>query len=138
MYKTALWSVLVVSKMRPLSKSTARELLKRLNAAEDSEVREILIMSPTSFKIELSVQDPNRGYDWINIAFEISGITDALLVDDAKLSYLDMSNGIGIIFENENIGFTNSKCESLSKIRENQLYFIGASIKYEELPFREF
>ncbi len=124
--------------MRPLSKSTAKELLERLDGAKESELREITMIDPTSFKVELSVQDCGRGYDWINIAFELSGVIDANLVDDAKLSFLDMSDGVSIVFEEGSVGFANSECDSLSKIRESQLYLIGSSIKYEELPFREF
>ncbi len=123
--------------MKPLSKSSARELLERLDSAKDSELREIIIMSPTSFKIELSVQDANRGYDWINVAFYISDIIDAQLVDESKLAFLDMSSGISIIYEDSRVGLGNSQCESLSYLSESQLYFIGDSIKYEELLFRE-
>src|SRR5210317_1073049 len=94
MYKTALWNVSAVNKMRPLSKSSVKTLSERFNALKDSEVREITMMSPTAFKIEFSVQDANRGYDWINLAFEVSGVSDANLVDDSKLGFLDMSEGI--------------------------------------------
>lgn len=123
--------------MKPLTKLSSRALLERFDAARDSEVREIKTIGPTSFKIELSVQDSNRGYDWINIAFEIDGVTDALLVEDTKLKFLDLSEGISIVFENNKVGLSNSNCDSLSKTVESQLYLIGVSIKYEELPFRE-
>ncbi len=137
MYKTALWSVSGVNKMKPLSQSSSKELLERLDSAKESELREITMMEPTSFKIELSVQDSGRGYDWTNIAFLMSGVLDANLVDDSKLSFLNTSDGISIVFEEGSVGFANSECDSLSKIRESQLYLIGSSIKYEELPFRE-
>jgi hypothetical protein len=95
------------------------------------------MMSPTAFKIEFSVQDANRGYDWINLAFEVSGVSDANLVDDTKLGFLDMSEGISIVFEDNSVGLCNAECESLCNVRESQLYLIGTTIKYEELPFRE-
>jgi len=137
MFRIALWSVLVVNKMKPLSKSSSKELLERLDAAKDSEVRQITLMTPTSFKIELSVQDANRGYDWINIAFECSGVIDAKLIDENKLNYLDMSDGISIVFEGERVGLGNIEASTLERLKEAQFYLLGTTLKYEELPFRE-
>jgi hypothetical protein len=123
--------------MKPLSQSTAKELLKRLDDIKGSEIRQITMISPTCFKIEVSVQDANRGYDWINIIFEVSGVTDAKLIDDVKLNYVDMSEGISIVFEDARVGLGNIEATTLERLKEAQFYLLGSSIKYEELPFRE-
>lgn len=92
--------------------------------------------TPTSLKIEFSVQDANREFDWINVAFEISGVEDARLLNDSQLSMAQMSEGISIVFEAGKVGFANAQCQSLQKVKESQFYVIGSSIKYEELPFQ--
>jgi hypothetical protein len=123
--------------MKPLSQSASKALLERLDGAKASEVRQITMLSPTCFKIELSVQDQSRGYDWINVAFEISGICDAKLVDDTKLNYLDMSEGLSIVYEDALVGVGTIEASTLERLKEAQCYLIGSAIKYEELPFRE-
>ncbi len=137
MCKIAPWSVSDVSKMKPLTPSGALQLLERLESLSDAQPREIIMKSPTSVSMEFSVQDAHRGFDWINIVFEIEGVSDARLLDDVNLKHADMSEGAAFVFDAQYVGFANGQHTTLSSMTEAQFYAIGNSVKYEERPFSE-
>ncbi|RLA71840.1 MAG: hypothetical protein DRG24_04520 [Epsilonproteobacteria bacterium] len=121
--------------MKPLTSSSL--LLERIDNATDGIIRSVSVQSPSIITITLSVQDRGREYDWINIVFEVSGIVDARLVDEAKLSFLDMSEGISVIVEGDQAGVGIGKCSSIANLKFLPLYLLGNSLKYEELNFSE-
>ncbi|WP_345976036.1 hypothetical protein [Sulfurimonas sp. HSL3-7] len=121
--------------MKPLLSNKTNELLTRIDNAIDGELRSVVMNSPLNFTLELSVQDRNRGNDWINIAFEIDGVSDAQLVEDNKLPFVDMSEGISIVFEGGMCGLSIGSYSSLEALKSASLYLIGSSMKYEERPF---
>jgi len=121
--------------MKPLLSAKSNELLARIDNAIDGEIQSITINSPVNMTIELSVQDTNRGNDWINIAFEIDGVCDARLVDESKLMFVDMGKGITIVFEDGNCGLAVGEYITLEALKDATLYLIGTSLKYEERPF---
>lgn len=123
--------------MKPLSSSSASELLERIEYAKDGELRSINMKDPATFTVTFSVQDKNRDFDWINIVFEISGIYDARFIDDDKFRFADMSDGITILFENDDCGLLFGNYGSLATANDSVMYMIGKFIKYEELPFSE-
>ena len=133
--KTVLWNVWVVNRMRPLTSSNT--LLKRIDHAIDGVIRSVTIQSPTVMTITLSVQDKGREYDWINITLEVSGIVDARFVDESKLSFLDMSEGISVIVDGHQAGVGIGKCSGIDNLKDLPLYLLGDSVKYEELNFSE-
>jgi hypothetical protein len=107
--------------------------MTRIENAVQGEIRSLIPVSPTSIKIRFSVQDVARGYDWIDVAFQIDGVNDAKLVSDNVLRALDMSEGITVELTSSSaalaIGEYSGRCN------EAPLYIIGTSIGYEELPF---
>ena len=121
--------------MQPLHSNKTKELLTRINNGIDGEIRSVVMNSPTNFTIELSVQDRNRGNDWINMAFEIDGVSDARLVEDNKLPFVDMSEGITIVFEDGTCALAIGKYSSIEALKDATLYLTGSSLKYEERPF---
>lgn len=121
--------------MKPLLTNKTSELLTRIDNAIDGELYTVTMNSPLNFTIELSVQDKNRGYDWINIAFEVDGVSDAHLIEDDKLSLIDMSEGISIILEGGTCAVGVGTYNSIESIKSATLYLIGSTIKYEERPF---
>ncbi len=123
--------------MKPLSRSNAPMLLERLDGVKDALLRKITATTPTSITVEFSVQDAHRGFDWINIAFAIEGVSDARLLDERNFKHADMSEGISLVFEAESVGLANGSYNTLATITEAQFYIIGRSAKYEELPFEE-
>ena len=121
--------------MKPLLANKTTELLTRMDNAIDGELYTVTMNSPLNFTIELSVQDKNRGYDWINIAFEVDGIQDARLIADDKVSLVDMSEGISIVYEGDTCAVGIGDYNSIESVKSATLYLIGSTVKYEERPF---
>ncbi len=123
--------------MKPLHPNKTTELLKRIDNSIDGELRHVTMNSPTNFTVELSVQDKNRGYDWINIVFEVDGISDARLLDDEKVSMVDMSEGITVIVEETRVGLAIGSYKYITSLTDATLYLVGTTLKYEERPFSD-
>lgn len=119
--------------IKPLSASTLKNLLERIDYACLGEIRSLTPLSPTSIEIRFSVQDIARGYDWIDVLFRIDGVNDAKLVSDNVLRSLDMSEGITVDITPNSaalaIGSYSGRCD------EAPFYILGTSIGYEELSF---
>ena len=68
--------------VKPLTPSGADTLLERILHGEGAMLRSLVPLSPTAARLRMSVQDANRGFDWIDIVFEMQGIADARFLDD--------------------------------------------------------
>ncbi|WP_345988447.1 hypothetical protein WCX18_12825 [Sulfurimonas sp. HSL1-2] len=122
--------------MKPLSTpSAAATLLERIIDGEGAMLRSLALNGPTTATLTLSVQDKHRGYDWIDIVFEISGMNDAKLVDDKQLGFIDTDEGITVVFENGQWGLAVGRYGGMEALKSAPLYVIGTSLKYEEAPF---
>lgn len=122
--------------MKPLSgASAALTLSDRILHGEGAILRSISLGGPTSATLSLSVQDKQRGFDWIDVSFEMSGMSDAKLVDDNQLGFLDTEEGLTVLFEDGTWGLAVGRYESLQALRSAPLYLIGTSLKYAEAPF---
>lgn len=112
--------------MKPLLLDNLKSFLSRFDEFKGSEFRHLEILSPTCFKITFAVQDKARGYDWISIEFELTGVTAANLLDNSKLTLLDMTEGIEISYNGTDFAFSIL----------NSTFFIECShIKYQEGRF---
>lgn len=121
--------------MKPLNKQSTQQLLERILNGTDAELRSITVLGPTTMQLRMSVQDKNRGFDWLDIIFEVNGITNAQLLDDTKLAYVDMSEGISILYDGDNVGLGVGEYTSLAALESSTLFFIGSGIKYAETDF---
>ena len=122
--------------MKPLSSASAASALsERILHGEGAMLRTLRLGGPTSATLRISVQDKQRGFDWIDITFEMNGISDARLVDDDKLGFIDTEDGITIVFEDGAWGLSAGRYKNLQALKSAPLYFIGTSLKYEEAPF---
>ena len=121
--------------MKPLHGSDIFSFLSRFENFEQSEIKAITLKTPTVIEIQLSVQDNGRGFDWIDIAIECANVIDAKLIENAKLAYLDMSEGISIVFEEHKFAVCYGKYSSMKTIKDSSLYIVCESLKYKELPF---
>ncbi len=121
--------------MKPLLAKDIKPLLARFNNFADAELRSIEIISPTIIKITLAGQDSARGFDWLTICFEFSGVLDAKLLENSKLSLVDMSDGINIVYEDGNFVFGIGNYKNLTNIKNSVCFLISSALKYEEGAF---
>ena len=118
--------------VKPLLKKDLAAFLKRFDNFRDAELRSFEIISPTIVKITLAVQDGAREFDWITIKLEFSEIIDAKLLENSKLPHVDMSEGVSIVFTENQIAFGIGNYDNLSNITNSTCYIKAASIKYQE------
>ena len=119
--------------MKPIT--NVQEFVKRFDGFIEGEIRCIKIISPTTMLVTLAGQDSARAFDWITIDLEFSGVSDARLLDDSKLSLVDMSDGISIINEDNKFAFGIGKCNNLSGIKNATAYIESENLKYQEGSF---
>ncbi len=112
--------------MQPLHSNKLTDFLDRFVSFEDGEFRDIKIKNPTTITLTFATQDKNRAYDWITIKLEFSSVSDASLIDNNKLSFVDMSDGISL--ENDGTFFAFKILNSTCQIK-------SSTIKFEEGQF---
>lgn len=121
--------------MKPLIQTKLPDFLKRFGNFVDAEIRSMDASSATTIKVTIAAQDCARGFDWLTISLEFSNITDAKLIDDAKLSLLDMSEGLTLFFQDDCFAFSIGNYNNLANVKNALFYIISSSIKYEEGSF---
>jgi len=112
--------------MKPLSKTALKDFLTRFENFKEGEFREIQINSANNIILTFAVQDSARSYDWISIKLEFEGISEASLLDNSKLDYVDMSDGITI---------SNNGTLFAFNINNSTCHLSSSSLKYEEGQF---
>ncbi|WP_345992954.1 hypothetical protein [Sulfurimonas sp. HSL-1716] len=109
--------------------------MSRFERFVDSQIRSITVLSPTVIEVRVSTQDSALGFDWIDLSLELSNVSEANLIDNGKLAYLDMTEGMSIVFEDNRFAFCYGDYSSIRSAKDSALFVICDSIKYEELPF---
>jgi hypothetical protein len=109
--------------MKPLLKDELKSFVLRFNKFIDAEVRSIDITSATNIDVVIACQDSLRGFDWLSISLEFCNVIDASVVENSKLSFIDLSEGIDIRYENSSFIF---------EIKNATIFINSSSIKYEE------
>jgi hypothetical protein len=112
--------------MKPLTKSALTDFLERFEYFKEGEFRNIEINSPTNITFSFAVQDSSRGYDWVTIKLEFDNISEASLLENSDLSYVDMSDGVDI---------KNSGTEFAFKVNNSTCQIKSSNLKYEEGRF---
>ena len=116
--------------MKPIT--NVKEFLKRFDNFKNGELRSIEILSPITMSVTLAGQDSARAFDWITVELEFNGVSDARLIEDSKLSLIDMSDGITIIKENNKFAFAIGECYNTSTLKSSVCNIESESLKYEE------
>jgi len=109
--------------MKPLHVKDIKSFLSRFGEFVDAEIRSIDPTSPTTINMLIACQDTARGFDWLTLHLEFSGVSDASLVDNSQLLHVDMSNGISLINEDNNFIFS---------VKNATISVSASNIKYEE------
>ena len=121
--------------MRPLHVNEINKFLSRFEKFVDAQIHEVIIKSPTVIEVQCSVQDSALEFDWIDLNFELSSVNDARILENSKLAYLDMNEGLSILFEENLFAFCYGSYSSLATAKDSSFYIIAQSLKFEELPF---
>jgi len=108
--------------------------LERFEHFKNAEFRSIEVISATQIKLIFGVQDKARAYDWIAMEFSFSGVSDAKLIEDSKLKFVDMEDGITILQDNVLV-FAIGEYNSITNIKDSIFYIIADDIKYTQGGF---
>ncbi len=121
-----------INNLVPLSKSSLESFLKRFDYFRDSELRQIEIISPSVIKITLAAQDSARGFDWITVTFEFSAVSDAKIIENSKLTHINLDEGITLLYQDELFAFMVGAYNNLSDAQSSICYVKSSSLKYQE------
>ena len=119
--------------MKPIT--NVKEFLERFDSFKDAEFRSVEVLSATSMKIVFATQDRARAFDWLCIELEFTGVSDARLLDAAKLPHVDMNDGVSLIKESDNIAFSVGRYNNVTSSKNSICYIVASSVKYNEAAF---
>lgn len=108
---------------------------ERFGNFKDAEFRSIEIISGTHIKLTLAVQDAARDFDWITLELDFKDVTDARLLEQNKLQFIDMSDGASLLHVNREFAFGIGACYNIQTIKGSTLYIISKELKYKEGQF---
>ena len=117
--------------MKTLNKQDLKAFLERFSNFSGGELVKLDVLSPTTFKIALTVQDKNRAFDWVDLNLEFSGVNDAKLLDESALKAVDMEVGGNISFTDAGVEVGFGSDEYLA----SPLHLRAEVLKYEETSF---
>ncbi len=109
--------------------------LQRFNNFKDAELRSLEVISPTHIKLTIALQDKARAFDWITLKLDFINVTDARLIEQNKLIYVDMSEGANILHVERKFAFGIGVCYNMSNIKNSTFYIISKDLKYREEQF---
>jgi hypothetical protein len=121
--------------MKPLLTNNLKTFLQRFDNFRDAEFRSAEVISPTNISVTLATQDGARAFDWITITLAFEGVSDAKLIETNKLAFIDMSDGISLIPETNQIAFSIGSYNDINAIKNANLFVISNSLKYQEGQF---
>ena len=116
--------------MKPLT--NLKEFLKRFDNFKGGEIRSIEVISVTTILVTLASQDVARDFDWISVKLELNNVLDAKLVDESKLSLIDMEDGITIACNDNRFSFAIGEYPNEASIKNSLCYIKCSTIKYKE------
>ena len=119
--------------MKPIT--NVNEFLKRFDNFKDAEFRSAETPSPTTVVLTFAVQDGARDFDWLTITLEFTGVSDAKLLEQSKLSLVDTQDGISLIVNESGIGFAIGNYKNQSSIIDSICYLKSSTVKYSEGAF---
>ena len=102
---------------------------------KDAEFRSLEIINPLEIHLVFAVQDKARDFDWITLRLEFFGVKDARLLENSKLSFLDMADGVTIIKDENSLAFAIGEYNTLTAIKNSPLFIVASDMKHEEGEF---
>ena len=121
--------------MKPLLAKNLAGFLERFDNFKNGELRSIEVISPTTMLVTLAGQDTAREFNWISVGLEFTGVSDARLLENSKLSLVDMDDGVSIIHENNKFAFGLGESYNISSIQNSTCQLVSSGLKYQEGEF---
>jgi len=121
--------------MRPILSKNLKIFCSRFNNFIDAEIRSIEIVSKDVIRVVITTQDSSRDYNWITIILEFNGVSDAKLIKNDKLSFVDMSDGLTFLSQDTLFALGVGNYDNIFGIKNALCYIISSSIKYKEGQF---
>ena len=109
--------------------------LQRFDNFKDAELRSLKVVTPTHIQLTIATQDKARAFDWITLELDFIGVSDAKLVEENKLPYIDMDDGVTLLHNNHEFAFGIGACYNALTIKNSILYIISHELKYKEGQF---
>jgi hypothetical protein len=119
--------------MKPLHSFDIPKFLDRFDAFCNAELSSLEILSPTTLKLTLQTQDKQRAFDWISLELLFEEVQDAKLVEESKLSFVDMQEGISLMFQDGTFYCFHGRYSVKNGTINALCYIISKSLKYQEL-----
>ncbi len=114
---------------------SVESLRERFSNFVDAELRSLEVLSPTEITLTMALQDKARDFDWITLQLHFSGVSDARLVNEKQLGFIDMSNGVTFLKEGTLFAFGIDECCNIEDIKNQTLYIIAKTLKTTESTF---
>ena len=121
--------------MHPVLASQIEAFEARFDYAINGVLHSVTVVNPKVIVIRVSVQDEARAFDWIDLELEISGVSDARLIEDEKLKFVDMSEGMTMLYENGEVIVAIGEYDYLDAALNAPLFVRGGALKYQENSF---
>jgi hypothetical protein len=112
-----------------------KKLLERFSDFQGAELRSLEIISPTEITLSMALQDAARDFDWVTLHLHFSGVSDARVVENKKLPFIDTSNKMALLQKDAYIAFASSECYNIEELKNQTLYIIAKTLKTSESAF---
>lgn len=121
--------------MKPLTQTAIVPFIQRFDSFRDAELRQVEVIDPFEIQVVIAAQDKAREYDWITVTLQFTGVMAANLVEENQLQYIDMQDGLSLLYEDSKFAFGIGACYNISSIETSSLYILSQSVKFEEGQF---
>jgi len=118
--------------MKPLTQFDIKGFLDRFNDFKDAEITDIEIITPVKLKISFNVQDKSRGYDWIGLEILFDGVLNAKLLEEKKLNFFNLNDGLSIIYGNGLYHCMSGSFKSIDMLEDALCYTVSKSLKFRQ------
>ncbi len=112
--------------MKPLLKKDIKSFLDRFDSFKDAMLESFNIIDSKTIELKLQAQDRAQEFNWVELTLSFNSVSDATLVENSKLTFVDMSDGITLRADK----FFEFALGSYSDIRSSECFIVADFIKY--------
>jgi hypothetical protein len=106
-------------------------LLEKYDHFKDASFRSVRVPVEGEIIVTLVLQDDD-GEDLNDVVFTLKGVQNSVVLENSILAYLDMMQGISIVYERERYGFGLGRWQNMLGVTSAPLYIVATEITFEE------